>query len=422
MIRDALLTRHRLPRCGAGSRPARWSPTRPACSPRPSSDAPVTSPTTSTATSPRSPTRSAGSPSSGPIDEAMLRLYPEQREAEQLEALDRRFATLHVDSINHVGDRRHGAARRLEGPARLRPDAVPGGRRPRRAGRGRWPGARQPRRTPLARGRRAGRPRRRAGPLCPARTPRPRPSGTAGLTITDGNLGGDPVARNTTTGRAVIEQAVREWCGRTDTHLEVLPVLDLAGHDATDAYRPKDATVRPRRPGGPALRLPALHAGRRPRATTTTSSPTTTTTRRAAAPRATATSRRCADITTSSRPTPGGATRSSTPACGSGPTRTASSSSATAIGTIDVTRRPTMSTAGVTGRGRPVGSHGDPHAVDDQQQPEQREERGRAVLDDVLGQLLAQQLRRPRWPGRRPRPCPRSSRPTSRASPPGWPA
>ncbi|WP_082623908.1 hypothetical protein [Nocardioides sp. Soil805] len=37
------------------------------------------------------------------IDEAMLRLYPEQREADQLEALDRRFVTLHVDSINHVG-------------------------------------------------------------------------------------------------------------------------------------------------------------------------------------------------------------------------------------------------------------------------------------------------------------------------------
>ncbi|MCD4533379.1 HNH endonuclease [Nocardioides sp. cx-169] len=37
------------------------------------------------------------------LDEAMLRLYPEQREAEQLDALDRRHATLHEDSLNHTG-------------------------------------------------------------------------------------------------------------------------------------------------------------------------------------------------------------------------------------------------------------------------------------------------------------------------------
>ena len=37
------------------------------------------------------------------IDEAMLRLYPEQREMEQLEALDRRFVRLDEASINHTG-------------------------------------------------------------------------------------------------------------------------------------------------------------------------------------------------------------------------------------------------------------------------------------------------------------------------------
>ncbi|UUZ60544.1 hypothetical protein [Nocardioides sp. B-3] len=37
------------------------------------------------------------------IDEAMLRLYPEQREAEQVEALDRRFVRLDEASINHTG-------------------------------------------------------------------------------------------------------------------------------------------------------------------------------------------------------------------------------------------------------------------------------------------------------------------------------
>ena len=37
------------------------------------------------------------------LDEAMLRLYPEQRELDQLEALDRRHATLDEGSVNHTG-------------------------------------------------------------------------------------------------------------------------------------------------------------------------------------------------------------------------------------------------------------------------------------------------------------------------------
>ncbi|HEX6149427.1 MAG TPA: hypothetical protein VFZ39_06635, partial [Nocardioides sp.] len=37
------------------------------------------------------------------LDEALLRLHPEEREIAQLEALDRRHATLHADSINDTG-------------------------------------------------------------------------------------------------------------------------------------------------------------------------------------------------------------------------------------------------------------------------------------------------------------------------------
>jgi hypothetical protein len=37
------------------------------------------------------------------LDEAMLRLHPEEREIDQIEALDRRHATLHPESINHTG-------------------------------------------------------------------------------------------------------------------------------------------------------------------------------------------------------------------------------------------------------------------------------------------------------------------------------
>lgn len=70
--------------------------------------------------------------------------------------------------------------------------------------------------------------------------PAPRPSKQAQLIVRIGpeHLAGlDPVAHNTTLDRAVLEQSVRDWCGRSDTHLQVLPVLDLGGHDQTDAYR-----------------------------------------------------------------------------------------------------------------------------------------------------------------------------------------
>ncbi len=54
-------------------------------------------------------------------------------------------------------------------------------------------------------------------------------------------LGVDPVAHNETSGRAVLTAAVRDWLARTDTHVTVKPVLDLAEHRHTDAYAVPDA-------------------------------------------------------------------------------------------------------------------------------------------------------------------------------------
>ena len=63
------------------------------------------------------------------------------------------------------------------------------------------------------------------------------------LHITDTNLLGlDPVARNATRDRAVLDQLVRDWCSRTDTHLTIQPVLDLNGHDHTTAHQIKART------------------------------------------------------------------------------------------------------------------------------------------------------------------------------------
>ena len=49
-------------------------------------------------------------------------------------------------------------------------------------------------------------------------------------------LGLDPVGRNETGNRAVLDQQIRDWCGRTDSHLTVTSVLDLADHARSDAY------------------------------------------------------------------------------------------------------------------------------------------------------------------------------------------
>lgn len=177
------------------------------------------------------------------LDEAMLRLYPEQREMEQLEALDRRFVRLDEASINHTGvadmairgdwkdlfdfDRtlaRVATALAARDAALGLPAESLDVRRSRAVG-------------ILAD------PASATALLCGAPVPTTSKRADLVLHITDANLIGlDPVARDTTRDRAVLEQLVRDWCGRADTHLSVQPVLDLAGHDETSAYRIKAHT------------------------------------------------------------------------------------------------------------------------------------------------------------------------------------
>ena len=38
----------------------------------------------------------------------------------------------------------------------------------------------------------------------------------------------------------MLEQQVRAWCGRFDTHLQVLPVVDLTEHVTVDRYEVGD--------------------------------------------------------------------------------------------------------------------------------------------------------------------------------------
>ncbi|MDO9458254.1 HNH endonuclease signature motif containing protein [Nocardioides sp.] len=53
-------------------------------------------------------------------------------------------------------------------------------------------------------------------------------------------LGADPVGFDETTRRPVLVQQVREWLARTDTHVVVKPVLDLAEELHTEAYAVPD--------------------------------------------------------------------------------------------------------------------------------------------------------------------------------------
>ena len=174
------------------------------------------------------------------VDEALLRLYPEQREADQLAALDARFARLDPGSINHTGL----ADMAIRGDWKDLADfddalaRVAAALAVRDASEGLPADSLDVRRS------------RAVGVLAdPAQAlallaqsgadTRPTPAKQVQLVlhVTPDHLAGlDPVARNATTGRPVLEQAVRDWCGRTDTHLQVLPVLDLAGHDHTAAY------------------------------------------------------------------------------------------------------------------------------------------------------------------------------------------
>lgn len=187
------------------------------------------------------------------VDEAMFRLYPEERELEQLDALDSRFARLHEASINHTGvaemtlradfkdlsdfdDTLAEVAAALA--VTLEADGVVESLDVRRAmavgvladpaqalellNR---PSPEQP-----------GRP----GPV--KRVPRKRV--TLVVHLTDAALAGsDAVGRcDSTRGgvRPVLEQQVRDWCGRVDTEVRVQPVVDLNDHVHVQAYEVPD--------------------------------------------------------------------------------------------------------------------------------------------------------------------------------------
>ncbi|QIK77064.1 HNH endonuclease signature motif containing protein [Nocardioides piscis] len=243
LIRDALLVRHRLPRLWANVLAGRVEPTKARMvarsiigRPRDVSDyvdthvADIAHKIGMVALEKK-------------LDEAMLRLHPEQREADQLEALDRRFVRLDETSINHTGvadmairgdfkdlfdfDRsiaRVATALAAQDAALGLPPESLDVRRSRAVGIIADPAAA----LALLNGGDAPAPNKRAELV---------------LHITDANLLGlDPVARDATRDRAVLDQLVRDWCGRTDTHLSVQPVIDLAGHDETPAHQIKVRT------------------------------------------------------------------------------------------------------------------------------------------------------------------------------------
>jgi len=167
------------------------------------------------------------------LDEAMLRLYPEEREIAQLEALDARHATLHESTINDAGI----AEMTLRGDWADLHDFD--GTLSEIAARLDGTDAFEVRRT-LAVGVLAD-PARAAALL--AGTPAPAPRRRVCLVVhlsADAVAGLDPVGRCETTGVPVLEQQVRSWCGRTDTHLSVTPVIDLTEHVTVDRYEVGD--------------------------------------------------------------------------------------------------------------------------------------------------------------------------------------
>ncbi len=181
------------------------------------------------------------------IDEAMLHLDPEERELSQLEALDARYVTLHDQQINHTGvcdltvradwkdvhdfDQTVAAvAAALAAQGCLEPLDV---RRSMAVGVLADPAGAQA----LLEG--------GDGDAAASRK-----QIVLQLRISDlALLGLDPSGWNDTTARSMLEQQIREWCGRTDTRVSVLPVVDLAAQQATAAYEIPDrmsARVRTR--------------------------------------------------------------------------------------------------------------------------------------------------------------------------------
>lgn len=183
------------------------------------------------------------------LDEAMLRLHPEDREARQQEQLDRRHATLHTE-VSDNGTARMEIAADLKdlldfddtlaavAAALLEQGCAESFdvRRAMAVGVIADPDAA----AELLRGQ-------------PASEERPRPTAPtrAGkqlvlyVHLSEAALrGGDVVGRVETpghgTGQPVLEMLLRDWCGRRDTQVTIKPVIDVADHQRTDAYEIPD--------------------------------------------------------------------------------------------------------------------------------------------------------------------------------------
>ena len=175
------------------------------------------------------------------LDEAMLRLHPEDREQAQLEELDRRHATLHENSLTDTGI----------GEMTLRGDwkdlhdfdqalstiAAELAAADQAAGM-------VPEPLDVRRARAVGvlaDPHTAAALLDHTPAPKPRRKMTLIVHLSaDALLGVNPLARCETTGRPMLDQQARDWCGRTDTHLTIQPVIDLNDHVHVAAYEIPD--------------------------------------------------------------------------------------------------------------------------------------------------------------------------------------
>ncbi|CUR55202.1 putative HNH endonuclease [metagenome] len=183
------------------------------------------------------------------IDEALLRLDPEEHEIAQLEALDSRYATLHETSINHTGiaemtlraewkDLKDFDDALAEVAAALVPRLDAEGitesldvRRAMAIGVLADPQAA----LDLLQG--------AVGSPAPG-AKRPRRQTTLVVHLTDSAiLGGNAVGRvQASQGgtRPVLESQIRDWCARTDTQLRVQPVIDLNDHVHVQQYEVPD--------------------------------------------------------------------------------------------------------------------------------------------------------------------------------------
>ncbi|HRD59804.1 MAG TPA: HNH endonuclease signature motif containing protein [Nocardioides sp.] len=179
------------------------------------------------------------------VDEAMLRLHAEERELEQIEALDARFVRFDQLSINYNGIADLHARADLADVAAF-DDAV--AEVAAALGREGCPESLDVRRS-MALGVLAD-PARALALLTDAPTPGPKRRIFLTYNLTDGALLGlDPVGFDID-GRALLDQAVRQWCARDDVRITVQPLLrvgackaDAQSHEGTaaDDYRPSAA-------------------------------------------------------------------------------------------------------------------------------------------------------------------------------------